>query len=133
MICPTCGKTLEPFELNGIEFDFCANGCHGIWLDHGELAEYISEHQDNMPTSLKDIKSGKLTEKENPKRPGVKLYEHHFLEDGDIAIDICPETLGIWCDFKELGKLKSLATESGLGGKLHVTAKNLEAKGYKVF
>jgi hypothetical protein len=36
MLCPACGKSLIVLEHENVELDYC-HGCHGIWLDAGEL------------------------------------------------------------------------------------------------
>ena len=36
MRCPRCGEKLEEQIFDDIKVDRC-NGCHGVWLDAGEL------------------------------------------------------------------------------------------------
>ena len=36
--CPKCGTRLATHELHGVTVDACP-GCHGMWLDQGELEE----------------------------------------------------------------------------------------------
>lgn len=40
--CVRCGDTLAPVEHKGITIDACVR-CKGIWLDHGELADLITD------------------------------------------------------------------------------------------
>ncbi len=34
--CPKCGERLHAVKRHGVELEECP-GCHGIWLDHGEI------------------------------------------------------------------------------------------------
>lgn len=34
--CPTCGRTMNNYEFQGLWLDACQDG-HGVWLDPGEL------------------------------------------------------------------------------------------------
>jgi hypothetical protein len=45
MKCPKCGATLQTEALQGIQVDRCPE-CHGIWLDHDEIAT-LMKHQDH--------------------------------------------------------------------------------------
>ena len=38
MHCPKCGTPLQEELLEGVAVDICP-GCHGVWLDDGELAK----------------------------------------------------------------------------------------------
>jgi len=43
--CPKCDGKLVESDFESIKVDVC-NGCHGVWLDPGELAQ-ISRHEEN--------------------------------------------------------------------------------------
>jgi uncharacterized protein len=43
MKCPKCGEALKARSFQKIEIDQCT-GCHGIWLDAGEL-EQVAEKE----------------------------------------------------------------------------------------
>lgn len=129
MKCPSCKNNLSPYKHESVEFDFCDSGCKGLWLDHGELAEYISEHKESMPFFERDISKGKKTSLKCPKCDDETLYQHHFIEENDIDLDLCPKCLGVWLDFKELGKVKKISSSKGLGGKICVAKEHLESKG----
>lgn len=45
MRCPKCGGTLHTEMLHGIQVDRCPD-CHGIWLDHDEVAT-LMKHEDH--------------------------------------------------------------------------------------
>jgi len=42
MHCPKCGADLLEETLEGVAVDICP-GCHGVWLDDGELAKLTEE------------------------------------------------------------------------------------------
>ena len=44
MRCPKCGEKLKERHFRKIVIDQCS-GCHGIWLDAGEL-EQVTERED---------------------------------------------------------------------------------------
>lgn len=43
--CPKCDGNLVESNFENIKVDVC-NGCHGVWLDAGELAQ-IAHHEEN--------------------------------------------------------------------------------------
>ena len=45
MKCPKCDGTLHETVYENIKIDVC-DGCHGVWLDSGELAQ-IAHHEEN--------------------------------------------------------------------------------------
>lgn len=40
MVCPRCGGSLKEDEFEGVAIDTCEK-CGGIWLDAGELQQFI--------------------------------------------------------------------------------------------
>ena len=38
--CPKCPGHLETFTFHGVTLDRCG-GCHGVWMDNGELEEVV--------------------------------------------------------------------------------------------
>jgi len=38
--CPKCPGVLETFLFHGVMLERCV-GCHGIWLEHGELEQVV--------------------------------------------------------------------------------------------
>jgi uncharacterized protein with PIN domain len=42
MRCPKCGQELSATKLGGVEVDVCP-GCHGMFLDDGELQKLVEE------------------------------------------------------------------------------------------
>ena len=43
--CPKCGSGLEEAVMERVTVDICP-GCHGVWLDEGELDKLIAGHKD---------------------------------------------------------------------------------------
>ena len=58
LVCPKCGATTDPINYGGdtgIIIDRCT-GCHGIWLDEGELEKVqmlVEGWDDALPDDLK--------------------------------------------------------------------------------
>ncbi|MEB3328365.1 MAG: zf-TFIIB domain-containing protein [Candidatus Sericytochromatia bacterium] len=55
MHCPKCGSALREREYEGIRVDECV-GCHGTWLDPGELKQLAPEATGGFFAWLKRIR-----------------------------------------------------------------------------
>ena len=44
--CPKCDGKLVETEYENVKIDVC-NGCTGVWLDAGELAQIVDKNDDN--------------------------------------------------------------------------------------
>lgn len=44
--CPKCDGKLIETDYENIKMDVC-DGCHGVWLDAGELAQVVNKEQDS--------------------------------------------------------------------------------------
>jgi Zn-finger nucleic acid-binding protein len=105
MECPVCLKTMEAQELFNIETNLC-HLCGGVWLDAGELADYIK--QGNIPNKLLANycidDSFKKVEEGNRECPRcnnmLQLLSHR-----GINVDFCYRCRGVWFD---KGELKTL-------------------------
>lgn len=104
MKCPNCKDTelKEMLTTNGVMVDVCPK-CEGIWLDKGEIFYFTK-----APTYLQ-YKIQKALENQRPSmrlnpRTGTPLVELSLLE-GDLVIDYCPSSGGIWLDKGEIDKL----------------------------
>ena len=55
MKCPKCGRNLSTEEFHHVQIDRCP-GCHGIWLDAGEIDAVVA-HDDPglMKRALGDL------------------------------------------------------------------------------
>lgn len=55
MRCPRCGGYLHTERFHDVEVDRCVD-CHGIWLDHGEIAHLTrEEHEGVLRKVLHDV------------------------------------------------------------------------------
>lgn len=125
MNCPKChDKTLVQFSHEGIDFDFCSDGCKGIWCDKGELAYYLELTKD-LPSERKLEHVGKKSHL-CPSCHGQMWAVPYFLSKPSPDIDVCSGCKGIWLDFKELGELQKIAMNLEVEGKLSRTLKQIE-------
>jgi len=84
----------------GVVVDFCEE-CFGIWLDKGELGNYI-ELSSDIPELEEMRKKAKPTDLICPKCKG-KLTELPFSSKTKIMVDRCDNCEGIFLDKGELG------------------------------
>ncbi len=98
MQCPVCKKPMITIELNNVEIDYCLE-CGGIWLDHGEFEQLISD--DNY---LRNLKKAIIVIEKKRRCPvcNRKMKKYWFIKDEKVLIDVCPKGHGIWFDFGEL-------------------------------
>jgi len=110
MKCPNCkDKDLTPvMTRQGVEIDFCPQ-CEGIWLDKNEIYLFT-----RVPTYLK----AKIEEAIQSKKDSNRLSpvcSSSMLElpilGGEINIDYCLESEGIWLDKDEINKLPAIKTK----------------------
>ncbi|MFA7706649.1 MAG: M48 family metalloprotease, partial [Candidatus Omnitrophota bacterium] len=110
MKCPNCkDKDLAPvMTRQGVEIDFCPQ-CEGIWLDKNEIYLFT-----RVPTYLK----AKIEEAMQSKKDSTRLspvFSRPMIElsilGGEIHIDYCPESEGIWLDKDEINKLPAIKTK----------------------
>ncbi|MFH1621900.1 MAG: M48 family metalloprotease [Candidatus Omnitrophota bacterium] len=104
MKCSHCRDVdlVETLTQKGVLVDYCPK-CQGIWLDKGEIY-YFTEAPTYLRISLeKALKNAGPSQRFNPhtQKPLIELN----LFDGNIIIDYCPETQGIWLDKEEIDKL----------------------------
>ncbi len=106
MKCPNCKNEdlVSVMTKQGVEVDFCPQ-CEGIWLDKDEIYHFTK-----IPTYLKSkieeaMKLQKPSSRLSPS--GSPMVELPILE-GEINIDYCPESGGIWLDKGEINKLPAI-------------------------
>lgn len=129
MKCPRCqDKNLTAFSHDLVDFDFCSDGCKGIWCDSGELAIYLELSQD-LPSKRKVALEGQASGT-CPKCTGKLWQINYFASKPSPPIDVCQDCHGIWLDFKELGELQKLAVNLDQQGKVARTIKHLAEHGY---
>jgi Zn-finger nucleic acid-binding protein len=106
MDCPKCGnRKLVASQVGQVEVDKCKS-CGGIWCDHNELADLLSE----SPWRLKKLTGKRPHEELNLKkadcpRDGRQLMRVYSAGGSSIVLDSCPQCQGIWLDGGELDAL----------------------------
>ena len=55
--CPKCGSALRETDHGHVKIDVCT-GCHGVWLDPGELEMIEHVEESNIGNFLRDLLSG---------------------------------------------------------------------------
>lgn len=55
MHCPKCGSDLVEIKFREVAIDKCT-GCHGVWLDAGELEQVTTEEDSFLSSMLKVFK-----------------------------------------------------------------------------
>ena len=104
MKCPNCKDVdlKEVLTTKGVMVDTRPK-CEGIWLDKGEIF-YFTKAPTYLRYKIEEaLKNQRPSERLNPKTktPLVELP----LFEGDLIIDYCPKTKGIWLDKGEIEKL----------------------------
>ncbi len=57
MKCPKCGAALRETDHGHVKIDVCT-GCHGVWLDQGELEMIEHVQESTVGVFLRDILKG---------------------------------------------------------------------------
>ncbi len=103
MNCPTCevNELRTVLTKQGVEVDYC-DKCGGIWLDKGEIFHFTKRRKELAETLKAALQQGRTTKRKCPKT-GEVMQEIPLL-DGELIIDFCPNTGGMWFDKGELKK-----------------------------
>jgi len=106
------GVQMREIEVNGIKLDVCpVSG--GIWFDNYELEKFDEEHEP-LGEEIESIRPqpgyrrNPLLKLKSPRRPDVTMLTRVYSYKGQVEIDECPATGGIWLDFGELQKIREL-------------------------
>jgi len=104
MNCPTCevNKLRPILTKQGVEVDYC-DKCGGIWLDKGEIFHFTKRRKELAKALKTALQEGRTTQRKCPKT-GEAMQEIPLL-DGELIIDFCPKTGGMWFDKGELKKV----------------------------
>lgn len=108
--CPTCTKALTPRTHRGIELDVCQYGCHGIWLDYGELAKLSqSDTFETLDAAFEGsfVKAPLQQALEgDPFRccpmDNTEMERYEWNVGTGVVMDSCPKCNGIWLDAGEM-------------------------------
>ena len=100
MKCPACSEAMIVLELHEVEVDHCVT-CKGVWLDAGEL-ELLLQGAAEREALLKSLKkTGEGTEKKR-RCPRCSKKMMKVLCVGEVCLDTCPDSHGLWFDKGEL-------------------------------
>lgn len=130
-VCPKCcQETLWAFDYEGIEVDFC-DTCKGLWLDAGELAEYVELSKD-LPDIEGALKTAKETDMPCPKCSGF-LEEMEYAHGSGILIDRCNSCRGIFLDAGEIKDIEELSANlEHPFSRVYSVVKDARKKGYTI-
>ncbi|RLB58072.1 MAG: hypothetical protein DRI34_05985 [Deltaproteobacteria bacterium] len=110
LICPKCLSDMSEVEHQGVTVDVC-QGCRGIWLDAGELAELRGAEED-LPVNPDTIEAGdrylQATTYICPRCEG-SFETFEYAPGSDLYIDRCTNCKGIFLDHGELQKIRALS------------------------
>lgn len=109
--CPVCHKPMKEVMISGVELDYCAEGCNGVWFDAYELKKLDEMHEGAGPvldellqaSRKNDARPDKL---ECPKCDSAKLRRRRYSAGVPLEIDECYVCGGIWLDGGELLELR---------------------------
>lgn len=114
---------------DGVEMDYCFNGCKGIWFDRYELAFHTDTEKD-VPDFDGLVKLGQRTNFEC-KKCREALLEIEYVEDEGLKIDVCQKCHGVFLDAQELGHLKKIIARKSKGfARVKMFAQRLDEQGY---
>ena len=85
----------------GVEVDYC-DRCDGVWLDKGEIFHFTKRRKKLTNALEAAIQNARSTSRKCPKT-GESLQELPLF-GGELLIDFCPATGGMWFDKGELEK-----------------------------
>lgn len=109
--CPVCHKTMEIVVVSGVELDYCADGCNGVWFDAYELKKLDEMHEGEGPL-LEDILKAerRCDDREQkldcPRCENTRLRRRRYTAGVDLDIDECYVCGGVWLDGGELLELR---------------------------
>ena len=118
--CPGCGYALRPAYSRGVSIHRCL-GCHGLWLDPGELAEMLGPHE-----TLGEVDEGavarRMAQVELPPRTvGYRpcprceqpMRRRNFADYSGVIVDLCPQH-GVFLDPNEFEAIETFVVAGGM-------------------
>ncbi len=108
MLCPVCRQPLVIVEYRDIELDACPD-CRGLWFDAQELGQLFElagadERFREFETQLERLPRA-VPRRTCPRCDGKLVPVRAPSVSGDLILDQCPRSHGIWFDQGELGTL----------------------------
>ena len=113
ILCPACGNLMSKIYMpeEGLDLDFCNDGCGGIFFDSQEL-EKFDKPTDNAEEII-NIANNTFFNPVNDKIDricpacGINMVKE-YIEKADITIDICNFCGGKFLDNGEFQKIRDL-------------------------
>ena len=95
MNCPHCGTLLEELRRGDVVIDACRT-CRGVWLDHGELAAYVSHLAGGRPGPLGAERFETTPIGDRIDCPRCARAALRTACRGGLRLAKCPACLGLW-------------------------------------
>ncbi len=108
MNCPKCNEVaMIVYETpSKVELDICPN-CRGIWLDEGEMLNFITDANQQMAALNKGIGAGTQTSLSCTKCDGGPLVKGNLAGFKELELEFCPDCRGFFLDEGEMGRLEA--------------------------
>lgn len=113
MKCPRTNVSLKTVKVGGIAVDI-SEGCGGVFFDNYELEHFDEKHERRGEVLAEHLNKFSPPELDLaariscPKCTDIVMARHFYSPEHKIEIDECPGCGGIWFDFGELQKLRTL-------------------------
>lgn len=106
MKCPKCvTRDLVATLVREVEVDRCKQ-CRGIWCDHRELGELLTQSKWQLGKLIGSKDRQDLNRKKSQcPRDGTDLLRVCSADNPAVVLDSCPKCNGIWLDGGELDEL----------------------------
>jgi len=107
--CPHCQKSMKTVYINNLEIDSCPS-CGGIFLDFGELHQFIKKIPHKKKLNFENIYKG--DHKSDHKHDYLcckcnhKMNEKIYAYNSGIHIDTCSKCKGIFLNKKDIEDLQ---------------------------
>ena len=113
MLCPRTGTPLKAVKVGGITVDI-STACGGVFFDHLELQHFDEKHERRgqvLADHLKQFTPINIDLNQRIKCPkciNITMQRHYYSPKKIIEIDECPGCGGLWFDYGELEKIRTL-------------------------
>ncbi|MBF0595370.1 MAG: zf-TFIIB domain-containing protein [Candidatus Omnitrophica bacterium] len=113
MNCPVCSKVMVQTDFGGVNAQVCANGCKGIWFEHGAL-EKVDENNEGMGKALEEaLNSPRINDADRAslKCPAchMPMHQHKYFKAQEVNIDECYGCAAFFLDSGELSVIRRKA------------------------
>lgn len=105
---------LNAFTIGSVEVDVCPLS-GGIWFDRFEVKNFDEAHEDInalLAALPKNPVPAEITkQRKSPSYPEMIMMQQPYGPkgmQGNLVVDICPKSSGIWLDYSEIQKMRKL-------------------------